>query len=78
MDNRQCGKPGIRPGIKASMQYYGIPVASGSFTAYFLPSPALLIVTSAQNYDTYSIPFDWNTYYNQATVKYDGNTNKGN
>ncbi|HSC40533.1 MAG TPA: SusD/RagB family nutrient-binding outer membrane lipoprotein, partial [Chitinophagaceae bacterium] len=39
--------------------------------------PGSTDVTSAQNYDTYSIPFDWNTYYSQATVKYDGNTNKG-
>jgi hypothetical protein len=52
--------------IKASMAYYGIP-ESGGFNAYFLQSgsPGTTAV-----YSTYNISFDFNTYYNQASVKY--------
>jgi Starch-binding associating with outer membrane len=59
--------------IKASMSYYGIP-ESGSFTAYFLKSgnPGKTAI-----YNTYSINFDFDTYYNQAAVKYSGNNATG-
>jgi len=55
-------------GIKASMISYGIP-ASGAFTAYFY-RPGSTDVTALSNYDTYSIPFDFSTYYAQSGVKY--------
>lgn len=60
-------------GIKASMSYYGIP-ESGSFTAYFLKSGS---PGSTAVYNTYSIPFDFDTYYNQASVKYNGDNATG-
>lgn len=52
--------------IRASMAYYGIP-ESGTFNVYFLQSgsPGTTAV-----YTTYSVSFDFNTYYNQASVKY--------
>jgi hypothetical protein len=55
-------------GIKASMTSYGIPEA-GNFTAYFY-RPGSTDVTNVSNYDTYPITVDFNTYYNQASVKY--------
>jgi hypothetical protein len=55
-------------GIKASMSSYGIP-DNGAFTAYFY-RPGSTDVTAAKNYDTYSIPASFDTYYNQAGVKY--------
>ncbi|NCD71017.1 SusD/RagB family nutrient-binding outer membrane lipoprotein [Mucilaginibacter agri] len=55
-------------GIKASMASYGIP-DNGAFTAYFY-RPGSTDVTAAANYDTYSIPANFTTYYNQASVKY--------
>jgi len=64
-------------GIKASMDFYGIPSAGGAFTAYFY-RPGSTDVTSNSNYDTYSIPFDWTAYYtNQTLVKYHGNDSTG-
>jgi len=65
-----------KAGIRASLDFYGIPSAGGAFTAYFY-RPGSTDVTSNLNYDTHSIPFDWNTFYNQAGVKYDGNTATG-
>ncbi|MCZ4222563.1 SusD/RagB family nutrient-binding outer membrane lipoprotein [Pedobacter rhodius] len=59
-------------GIKASMASYGIP-ESGSFTAYFY-RPGSTDVTASSNYDTFTIPVDFNTYYNQAAVKYTAGT----
>jgi hypothetical protein len=63
-------------GIKASLNFYGIPADGGNFTAYFY-RPGSSDVKSLSNYDTYTIPFDWNAYYNQASVKYAGNNNTG-
>ena len=53
-------------GIKASMSYYGIP-QSGSFPVYFLQSgsPGTTAV-----YNTYTVNFDFSTYYAQPAVKY--------
>jgi len=58
-------------GIQASMASYGIPV-NGTYTAYFYHPPAgsTTGVTDASNYTLYLINIDWNTYYNQASVKY--------
>jgi len=55
-------------GIKSSMTAYGIP-ENGAFTAYFY-RPGSTDVTVATNYDTYSIPSSFVTYYSQAGVKY--------
>jgi hypothetical protein len=62
-------------GIKTSMAFYGIPL-SGAMTVYFY-RPGSAGVDKIQNYDTYTINVDWNTYYNQALVKYAGNTANG-
>ncbi|OUJ74726.1 SusD/RagB family nutrient-binding outer membrane lipoprotein [Hymenobacter crusticola] len=59
-------------GIQASMQYYGIP-ANGNVTASFY-RPGSTDVTSAANYDTYTVPFSFSDYYAQPTVKYAGGT----
>jgi len=59
-------------GIKASMGSYGIP-ENGNYTAYFY-RPGSQDVTNNANYDTFVIPVDFNTYYNQPTVKYTAGT----
>jgi hypothetical protein len=58
-------------GIRASMAYYNIP-ESGSMPVYFLHPGA-----SLGTYDTYAVPVDFNTYYNQSAVKYAGNNATG-
>jgi len=60
-------------GIKASMASYGIP-ETGNFTAYFY-RPGSTSVTVEGNYDTYTIPANFTTYYNQAGVKYTDDAN---
>lgn len=60
-------------GIKASRASYGIP-ETGSYTAFFLKSGG---PGTNATYDSYAIPADWNTYYNQASVKYAGNNATG-
>jgi hypothetical protein len=60
-----------KTGIQESMNFYGIPQI-GNLTVYFLHPGA-----SLGTYDTYSIPVDFNAYYNQVAVKYDGNTTQG-
>jgi hypothetical protein len=62
-------------GIKASMAFYGIPL-SGTFNAYYY-RPGSTDVTNSQNYDTYSVNFDWNTYYTKSAVGYAGNNAAG-
>ena len=62
-----------KSGIKASMDFYGIP-SNGSFTAYFY-RPGSTDVTKNSNYDNYNIPVNFDTYYSQPTVKYAGGTN---
>lgn len=62
-------------GIKASMQFYGIP-DSGPMTVYFY-RPGSTGVDKTQNYDSYTVNIDWNTYYNQPAVKYNGNNATG-
>lgn len=62
-------------GIQTSMASYGIPV-DGTFIAYFYhPLPTTTDVyptTDNANYDTFTIPVSWNTYYTQPLVKYAG------
>ncbi len=55
-------------GIQASMAFYGLPT-SGTYTAYFY-RPGSTDVTSLTNYDAYSIPVSYATYYAQPAVKY--------
>ncbi len=57
-------------GIKASREFYGIP-ETGSFTAYFLKSGS---PGSSAAYSTETVNADFDTYYNQASVKYAGGT----
>jgi hypothetical protein len=58
-------------GIKSSMAFYGIPL-SGSMDVYFLHPGS-----SLGNYDTYSVNFDYDAYYNQSMVKYAGENETG-
>lgn len=55
-------------GIQASMAFYGLP-ASGTYTAYFY-RPGSTDVKVPGNYDTYTIPVSFATYYAQPSVKY--------
>ena len=57
-------------GIQASMASYGIP-NSGSFTAYFY-KPGSTSVAAIGNYATYTINFDFATWYAQPSVQYAG------
>jgi hypothetical protein len=59
--------------ITASMSFYGIP-ETGEFTAYFLKSGS---PGSTAVYETYPISVNFDTYYLQPSVKYDGNTAQG-
>jgi hypothetical protein len=60
-----------KEGIKSSLSFYNIP-ETGNLTVYFLHPGA-----SLGTYDNYTVPVDFNTYYNQATVKYGGNNATG-
>ena len=59
--------------IKASMAYYGIPEV-GPFNVYFLQSGS---PGSTAVYNTYSVDFSFDNFYNQASVKYAGNNATG-
>lgn len=58
-------------GIQSSIQSYGIPL-EGTFTAFFY-RPGSTDVTNVANYDAFSIPFSWASYYAQPSIKYAGN-----
>jgi len=60
-------------GIQASLAYYNIPLA-GTFLAYFYKTGASG-TTAASSYDTFTINFDYATYYAQPSVKYAGGAN---
>lgn len=53
-----------KKGIQSSISFYGI--VNGSNTGYYLP-----IGKSLGEWSTATFNFDFNTYYNQATVKYE-------
>jgi hypothetical protein len=57
-------------GIQASMASYSLPT-SGTYTAYFY-RPGSTDVTNTANYDTYSVPVSYSSYYAQSSVKYAG------
>jgi hypothetical protein len=59
--------------IKSSMAFYGIP-QTGPFNVYFLQSGS---PGSTAVYNTYSVDFNFDDFYNQASVKYAGNTAAG-
>lgn len=63
-----------KAGIKASMAYYQIP-EDGSITAHFFKQGAS--ISDADPYDVFTIPVNFDTYYNQPAVKYSGNTTDG-
>ncbi|HTE12399.1 MAG TPA: SusD/RagB family nutrient-binding outer membrane lipoprotein [Chitinophagaceae bacterium] len=57
-------------GIKASMAFYGIGTATATAVAAYFYRPGSTDVTNIQNYDVRSIPFNFNDYYAQPSVKY--------
>jgi hypothetical protein len=63
-----------KKGIVASMSFYGIPT-SGNLTVNFFKQG--YSIDDAAAFTTYTIAVDFDTYYNQAAVKYDGNTATG-
>jgi hypothetical protein len=63
-----------KQGIMASMLFYGIPV-SGTMPVYFFKQGYSIEDPAA--YNIYNINVDFNTYYAQTSVKYDGNAPAG-
>jgi hypothetical protein len=61
-------------GIKASMASYDIP-ESGDFKVYFFKQGAG--ISDANPYNEYTVQVDFDSYYAQPLVKYDGNTETG-
>lgn len=59
-----------KKGVQASIGFYGI--TDGANSVYFLEPGK-----SIGEFDTYTVNFDFNTYYNQASVKYTGNNADG-
>lgn len=59
-------------GIQASHSFFGIQ--NGPVDVYFFKAGGK--VTNATDYNKYTVNFDWNTYYNQASVKYSGSLNQ--
>jgi hypothetical protein len=60
-----------KAGISTSMAFYGIP-QTGTLPVYFIRPGAGL-----GTYDTYNVDVDFNSYYNQSTVKYAGDNAAG-
>jgi hypothetical protein len=63
-----------KKGIQASMSFYGIP-NSGTMPVYFFKQGYSIDNPAA--YKTYNITVDFNSYYAQPAVKYDGNSSTG-
>jgi hypothetical protein len=63
-----------RNGILASMDFYDIPL-SGTMTVNFFKQGYSIDDPAA--FDSYGIDVDFNTYYSQPAVAYDGNTATG-
>jgi hypothetical protein len=61
-------------GILASLAFYNIP-QSGTLQVHFFKQGFSIDDPAAFN--TYDIPFDFNTYYAQVAIKYDGNSATG-
>lgn len=61
-------------GIQASQSFYGIK--DGANSVKFLKRGAAG-VTNEANYDTYTVTYAFDSYYDQATVKYAGNNADG-
>lgn len=61
-------------GIKASMEFYGIPL-SGNLTVHFFKPGAG--IDDANPYDDYIVNVDFDTYYNQPLVKYSTDNDAG-
>jgi Starch-binding associating with outer membrane len=59
-----------KKGIQASIGFYGI--VNGNNSVYFQKAGGTL-----SDYDTYSINYDWATYYAQPAVTYSGNNASG-
>jgi hypothetical protein len=59
-------------GIQASHAFFGIQ--NGPVDVYFFKAGGK--VTNAADYNKYTVNFDWNTYYNQSAVKYNGSLNQ--
>jgi len=63
-----------KKGILASMQFYSIPL-TGALTVNFFKQGSSIDDPTA--YNVYNINVDFNAYYNQANVQYNGNTATG-
>jgi len=63
-----------KKGILASMSFYGIP-STGSLAIYFFKQGYSIDDPAAFN--TYNVNVDFNTYYAQSGVKYNGNNATG-
>ena len=59
-----------KKGVQASINFYGI--SNGNNTVYFQKAGGTL-----SDYNTYTVAYDWATYYNQPSVKYEGATATG-
>ncbi len=62
-----------KKGMQASINFYGIK--EGENTAYFLKKDGNVV--AANDYNPYTITFNFDTYYAQNTVKYAGNNATG-
>ena len=62
-----------KKGIQASQALYGIQ--PGDLTVYFFKAGGT--PTNVADYNTYTVNFDWNSYYAQPTVQYIGNNTAG-
>ncbi|HLG39987.1 MAG TPA: SusD/RagB family nutrient-binding outer membrane lipoprotein, partial [Chitinophagaceae bacterium] len=60
-------------GIQSVHSFYGIQ--NGNNTVYFFKAGGSPL--NAADYNSYTINFDWDTYYAQPTVQYAGNTGAG-
>jgi hypothetical protein len=63
-----------KKGISASMTFYGIP-ATGSLQVFFFKQG--FSIDDAAAFNSYNINVDYNTYYAQSVVKYNGNNATG-
>jgi hypothetical protein len=62
-----------KKGIQSSHLFYGIE--TGNLTVYFFKTGGNPL--NPGDYNTYTVAFDWNTYYAQPPVQYSGNNATG-